>query len=108
VRHPQVLAAVSPHHALRFVWEQPHLAFITLGAVFLCLTGAEALYADMGHFGKRPIRLAWFILVMPALMLNYLGQGALVLAQPRAVEARSTCWRRPGRWWAWCWPPPPR
>ncbi len=86
LRHPQVLAAVSPHHALRFVWEQPHLAFITLGAVFLCLTGAEALYADMGHFGKRPIRLAWFILVMPALMLNYLGQGALVLAQPKAVE----------------------
>ena len=85
-QHPQVLAAVSPHHALRFVWEQPHIAFITLGAVFLCLTGAEALYADMGHFGKRPIRLAWFVLVMPALMLNYLGQGALVLAQPKAVQ----------------------
>ena len=83
---PQVLAALSPHHALRFVWEQPHIAFIALGAVFLCLTGAEALYADMGHFGKRPIRLAWFALVMPALMLNYLGQGALVLAQPKAVE----------------------
>ena len=86
VLEPQVLAALSPHHALRFVWEQPHIAFIALGAVFLCLTGAEALYADMGHFGKRPIRLAWFALVMPALMLNYLGQGALVLALPKAVE----------------------
>ena len=86
VLEPQVLAALSPHHALRFVWEQPHIAFIALGAVFLCLTGAEALYADMGHFGKRPIRLAWFVLVMPALMLNYLGQGALVLALPKAVE----------------------
>ena len=83
---PAVLAAFSPVHALDFLLRHPHIAFITLGAVFLCLTGAEALYADMGHFGKRPIRLAWFVLVMPALMLNYLGQGALVLADPKAIE----------------------
>ncbi|MBS0390665.1 MAG: potassium transporter Kup [Proteobacteria bacterium] len=86
LRQPQVLGALSPLHALDFMAAHPHIAFITLGAVFLCLTGAEALYADMGHFGKRPIRLAWFALVMPALMLNYLGQGALVLGSPKAVE----------------------
>lgn len=86
LRAPQVLAAISPLHALHFMGMHPHIAFITLGAVFLCLTGAEALYADMGHFGKRPIRLAWFVLVMPALLLNYLGQGALVLSQPKAAE----------------------
>ncbi|MBS0508399.1 MAG: potassium transporter Kup [Proteobacteria bacterium] len=86
LRAPQVLAAISPLHALHFMASHPHIAFITLGAVFLCLTGAEALYADMGHFGKRPIRLAWFVLVMPALLLNYLGQGALVLSQPKAAE----------------------
>ena len=62
----------------------PAIAFIALGAVVLCVTGAEALYADMGHFGKRPIRLAWFGMVLPALMLNYFGQGALLLARPRA------------------------
>ncbi|MBS0468085.1 MAG: potassium transporter Kup [Proteobacteria bacterium] len=86
LQRPQVLAAVSPVYALEFMGAHPHIAFITLGAVFLCLTGAEALYADMGHFGKRPIRLAWFALVMPALVLNYLGQGALVLSQPKAAE----------------------
>lgn len=84
--NPAVLQAVSPLHGLRFGLENPGIAFITLGAVFLCVTGAEALYADMGHFGKRPIRLAWFILVMPALMVNYLGQGALVLANPKAAD----------------------
>ena len=86
VQNPQVLAAVLPVHALRFAVEHYKIAFITLGAVFLCVTGAEALYADMGHFGKRPIRLAWFGLVMPSLMLNYFGQGALVLANPKAAE----------------------
>ena len=86
VQNPQVLAAVLPVHALRFAAEHYGLAFITLGAVFLCVTGAEALYADMGHFGKLPIRLAWFGLVMPSLMLNYFGQGALVLANPKAAE----------------------
>ena len=85
VQNPSVLAALSPRYAVVFALEHYHLAFITLGAVFLCVTGAEALYADMGHFGKRPIRLAWFGLVMPALLLNYFGQGALVLANPAAV-----------------------
>ncbi len=86
VQNPQVLAAVLPVHALRFAAEHYKIAFITLGAVFLCVTGAEALYADMGHFGRRPIRLAWFGLVMPSLMLNYFGQGALVLANPKTAE----------------------
>jgi KUP system potassium uptake protein len=84
--HPEVFAALSPHHALVFCWEHYQIAFVTLGAVFLCVTGAEALYADMGHFGARPIRLAWFILVMPCLTLNYFGQGALVLSNPAATE----------------------
>ena len=84
--NPSVLMAISPLYALRFSVEHYHLAFITLGAVFLCLTGAEALYADMGHFGKKPIRLAWFGLVLPSLVLNYFGQGALVLANPAAAE----------------------
>ena len=86
ILNPGVLKAVSPLYALRFSFEHFGLAFLTLGAVFLCLTGAEALYADMGHFGKRPIQIAWFGLVMPALMLNYFGQGALVLANPKAAE----------------------
>jgi len=86
VQHPEVLKAVSPYYALRFAFVHYQLAFVTLGAVFLCVTGAEALYADMGHFGKRPIRLAWFALVMPSLILNYFGQGALVLADAKAVE----------------------
>ena len=86
VKNPAVLVAISPLHALRFCLEHYAIAFITLGAVFLCVTGAEALYADMGHFGKKPIRLAWFALVMPCLMLNYFGQGALVLANPAAAS----------------------
>ena len=86
LKHPEVLGAVAPHHALQFAWAHYQIAFITLGAVFLCVTGAEALYADMGHFGAKPIRLAWFFLVMPALTLNYFGQGALVLADPATAE----------------------
>ena len=82
VRHPEILQALSPHHALRFMFQHPGTTFIILGAVVLCVTGAEALYADLGHFGKRPIRLAWFSVVMPALTLNYFGQGALLLARP--------------------------
>ncbi|MFW2358336.1 potassium transporter Kup [Hydrogenophaga sp.] len=85
VDHPEILAALSPHHALRFMWQQPGTTFIILGAVVLCVTGAEALYADLGHFGKKPIRLAWFLVVMPCLTLNYFGQGALLLARPEAV-----------------------
>jgi KUP system potassium uptake protein len=86
VGHPEILAALSPHHALRFIWEQPGTTFIILGAVVLCVTGGEALYADMGHFGKKPIRVAWFSVVMPCLTLNYFGQGALLLENPEAVK----------------------
>lgn len=85
-QHPEILQALSPHHALRFMWHNPGTTFIILGAVVLCVTGAEALYADLGHFGKKPIRLAWFSAVMPALTLNYFGQGALLLARPEAVK----------------------
>jgi KUP system potassium uptake protein len=83
---PSVLTALNPLHAVRFFAEDGWLGFLTLGAVFLAVTGAEALYADMGHFGKRPIRLAWLLLVFPALVLNYFGQGALVLNQPAAMQ----------------------
>jgi KUP system potassium uptake protein len=86
VGHPEILGALSPHHALRFMWAQPGTTFIILGAVVLCVTGGEALYADLGHFGKKPIRLAWFMVVMPCLTLNYFGQGALLLADPEAVK----------------------
>ncbi len=86
-QNPSVLVALSPHHALRFMWEHPGTSFVALGAIVLCVTGAEALYADMGHFGKRPIRLAWFGLVWPALTVNYFGQGALLLARPEAVKS---------------------
>jgi KUP system potassium uptake protein len=82
---PEVLWAISPHYALAFLIHHPGIGFIALGSVFLTVTGAEALYADMGHFGKRPIRLAWFLAVMPALMLNYLGQGAMLLDDPGKV-----------------------
>ncbi len=77
--HPGVLVALSPTYAFAFVGGHPDLAFVALGAVVLAVTGAEALYADVGHFGKAPIRLAWFVLVFPALTLNYLGQAALLL-----------------------------
>jgi KUP system potassium uptake protein len=83
---PRILAAVDPRHAVAFALEVPVAAFLALGAVFLTLTGAEALYADMGHFGRGPIRIGWFGLVFPSLMLNYLGQGALVLRDPEAVK----------------------
>ncbi len=86
VGHPEILEALSPHHALRFMWEQPGTTFIILGAVVLCVTGGEALYADMGHFGKKPIRVAWFSIVMPCLTINYFGQGALLLENPEAVK----------------------
>ena len=86
VHHPEILWAISPHYALGFIWNHTGTTFIILGAVVLCVTGGEALYADMGHFGKKPIRLAWFSIVMPALTLNYFGQGALLLAEPEAVK----------------------
>jgi len=84
--NPDVLWALSPHYALIFLGGHPGVAFIALGSVVLCVTGAEALYADMGHFGKRPIRLAWFSLVMPALVINYFGQGAMLLMHPENVK----------------------
>ena len=83
---PAVLAALDPRHALVFAWQSPGLTFLVLGAVFLALTGAEALYADMGHFGATPIRLAWFGLGLPSLMINYFGQGALALRDPAAMR----------------------
>ena len=85
IEYPQVLVALSPHHALGFLLGQPGVAFVALGSVVLCVTGAEALYADLGHFGKRPIRLAWFAVVMPALVINYFGQGAMLLEHPENV-----------------------
>jgi KUP system potassium uptake protein len=85
-RHPGVLAAVSPLHAFHFITEHVAETFVVLGAVVLAVTGAEALYADMGHFGRGPVRIAWFSLVAPALVLNYFGQGALLLASPETVQ----------------------
>ncbi len=84
--HPEILWALSPHYALDFMVANPKVSFSLLGAVVLCVTGSEALYADMGHFGKQPIRLAWFSVAMPALTLNYFGQGALLLEDPQAVK----------------------
>ncbi|MGL6499206.1 potassium transporter Kup [Aeromonas dhakensis] len=85
-QNPAILQAVNPLYALDFMVSRPGVAFITLGAVVLCVTGTEALYADMGHFGRDAIRLAWGSLVMPALLLNYFGQGALLLRNPAAIE----------------------
>jgi len=85
-QHPDILLSVNPWYAVDFFLQHPMRSFIVLGAVVLVVTGGEALYADMGHFGPRPIRVAWFLLVFPALLLNYFGQGALILALPTAVE----------------------
>jgi KUP system potassium uptake protein len=84
--HPQVLAAANPLYAIRFFADHVGVAFAVLGAVFLAVTGGEALYADLGHFGRRPIVRAWFILVWPCLLLNYFGQGALVLTDRQAID----------------------
>lgn len=86
VRAPRVLASMNPAHALRFFTRNGLFGFLVLGTVFLVVTGGEALYADMGHFGRRPIRIVWFALVLPALLLNYWGQGALLLIDPSAAE----------------------
>ncbi len=96
VQNPQVLVALSPHHALGFMLGHPGIAFVALGSVVLCVTGAEALYADLGHFGKRPIRLAWFAIVMPALLLNYFGQGAMLLEHPE--NARNPFYEMAPQW----------
>jgi KUP system potassium uptake protein len=86
VRHPFVLLALSPTYAVALVVQYKVLAFVVLGAVVLCVTGAEALYADMGHFGAHPIRLSWTFFVLPCLVLNYFGQGALLISHPEAVD----------------------
>jgi KUP system potassium uptake protein len=85
-RDPHVFAAVSPYYAARFFVHNGWTGFLVLGSVFLVVTGGEALYADMGHFGRRPIRMAWYWVVLPALLLNYFGQGALIIHRPEAVE----------------------
>src|SRR5436190_4076829 len=85
-QHPEVLLALNPLYAVSFMLHHGMIGFVTLGAVFLAVTGAEALYADLGHFGKRPIQTAWLFIVLPSLALNYLGQGALLIADPKAIE----------------------
>ena len=84
---PHVLLALNPAYAVSFMWSHGHIGLITLGAVFLVVTGGEALYADLGHFGRKPIQMAWLCLVLPSLLINYFGQGALVLANPAAIES---------------------
>ncbi|HYP65658.1 MAG TPA: KUP/HAK/KT family potassium transporter [Steroidobacteraceae bacterium] len=86
LRHPQVLAALNPLQGVGLLLHRPHVALAVIGAVFLALTGAEALYADMGHFGRTPVRASWYTLVAPALVLNYFGQGALLLELGKPVE----------------------
>ena len=86
VLNPQVVAAVSPHHAIAFLTNNIGVGLVTLGAVFLAVTGAEALYADLGHIGRRPITIAWFFFVLPALVLSYFGQGAVVLSDASAID----------------------
>src|SRR5437667_8016704 len=86
MRQPQVLLAQNPLYAVYFMLHHGMIGFVTLGAVFLAVTGAEALYADLGHFGKRPIQTAWLFIVLPSLAINYTGQAALVIADPKALE----------------------
>src|SRR3954471_22423505 len=83
---PTVLAAINPWYAVQFVLSHGIIGLVTLGAVFLAVTGGEALYADLGHFGRKPIQAGWIYLVLPALLINYFGQGALVLSEPSAIE----------------------
>lgn len=85
IQSPTILAFLSPHWALQFIITNPYISFFVMGAVVLTVTGGEALYADMGHFGVLPIRLGWFLVVLPCLMLNYAGQGALLLRVPTAI-----------------------
>jgi len=87
IETPEVIRAINPWYGVRFFMDHGTAGFLTLGAVVLCITGCEALYADMGHFGKRPIRIAWFVAALPALMLNYFGQGALLLRSPSAASS---------------------
>jgi KUP system potassium uptake protein len=103
-QQPAILAALNPWHAWQFLAERGWHLFAAVGAIVLALTGAEALYADMGHFGRRPIQLAWAGMVLPGLALNYMGQGALLMGDPSAIEnpfyrlfPEAWCCRR------WCW-----
>jgi KUP system potassium uptake protein len=96
LQEPGILGAVNPIYAARFIASDPGRAFLTMGSVFLVVTGSESLYADMGHFGKRPIRLGWFAVVFPALLLNYFGQGALLLNNPAAAD--NPFFRMPPGW----------
>ena len=98
LRQPQVLTAVDPRYAVYFFREHGWHGFAVLGAVFLVVTGGEALYADMGHFGKRPIRFAWFSLVLPALLLNYFGQVRSSRRTPKPSSSRSSPSRPGGPW----------
>jgi KUP system potassium uptake protein len=93
---PQILKALNPYYAFAFMLENRFIAFVALGAVVLAFTGAEALYADMGHFGKKPIRAAWFLIVFPSLALNYLGQGGLLITHPDAIS--NPFFRQLGAW----------
>ena len=106
---PEVLLSLNPAHAVIFLVGHGRIGLVTLGAVFLAVTGAEALYADLGHFGRKPIQTAWLALVLPSLALNYLGQGALVLGtDPAALENPFLLARfrigRCCRWSSWRWP----
>src|SRR5262249_36541895 len=83
---PTVLCAINPYYGIEFLLHPGTIGLVTLGAVFLVVTGGEALYADLGHFGRKPIQIAWLGLVLPALLINYFGQGAKVLAEPSAIE----------------------
>ena len=95
VRTPAVLAALSPLPAVTYLWHAGPLAFVVIGGAFLAVTGGEAFYADMGHFGPLPIRVAWFGVALPALTLNYFGQGGLLLAEPNSRRHRQSV-LRPG------------
>jgi KUP system potassium uptake protein len=99
IQTPEVLQALNPWNGVVFFREHGTAGFLTLGAVVLCITGCEALYADMGHFGKRPIRIAWFVAALPALMLNYFGQGALLLRSPSAASSPFFLLAPPGFQW---------
>ena len=97
VRHPSVLRAISPSYGFELFLNHPWRAFLALGSIFLVVTGGEALYADMGHFGRRPIQISWYVIVLPALLLNYFGQAALLADDPEGDrESRSTTSHRSG------------
>jgi KUP system potassium uptake protein len=108
-REPQILQALLPVYALEFIVKDPVVAFVAMGAIVLAITGAEALYADMGHFGPVPIRRAWFAVVFPCLTLNYLGQGGLILRRPTSIANPFFLMAPPGPncpWSSWRpWPP---